>query len=111
MKRTNILLIVLFLISGLANLSFAETAQAKNIKKIEANTEVIKGKVVSIDAVKGEMVVNEFKTGTERSITINPKIFPALKVGENVIVTFKEGANVASSVKKIIKKAPLTKNN
>ena len=109
MKKITIILFVLFLMCGMATLSFAQATQATGAKKAEVSVEVIRGKITSVDIAKNEIVVKENKTGTEKTIIVDPKVISSLKTGEDVKVTLKEGTSIASSVKKIIKKATSTK--
>ena len=59
MKKLIIILFGLFLISGIATLSFAQSTQTTSAKKTEAITETVRGKIVSVDAVKNTIVVKE----------------------------------------------------
>ena len=108
MKKIIVIFAALFLICGMAALSFAQTAQAPAAKKAEVKPEIIRGKITSIDTTKNEIVVKE-KSGAEKTISVDPAIISTLKAGENVKVTLKAGSNVAQTVKKIVKKTNSTK--
>ena len=97
MKKIMVILVALSLICGVTILS----AQAADTAKAKVNTEMVKGKIVSIDAAKNEMVVKENKTGTEKTIAVDPKVISSLAAGEEVKVTLKAGSNVAEKIKKI----------
>ena len=109
MKKITVILVMLLLICAMSTLSFAQTSRATATKKVEVKTEVIKGKITSIDIVKNEIVVKENKTGTEKTIAVGPTVISSLKIDEEVKVTLKAGSNVAASVKKLIKKTTSTK--
>ncbi len=97
MRKLAVLLVAL-----LSLYMVAGTVSAKTMKA-EANpgTELVKGKIASIDAVKNEIVVKERKTNTEKTIAVDPSIVPTLKVGDMVKTEIKTGSNVADSVKVI----------
>jgi len=103
MKKITVILVALLLICGMTTLNFAQTSQATGAKKAKVSTEVIRGKIISIDTVKNEIVVKENKTGTEKTIAVDPTVISSLKTDENVKVTLKAGSNVAEKVKEIIK--------
>ena len=103
MKKISVILVVLLLVCAVATLSFAQPPQATGAKKAEAATEIVRGKIISIDTVKNEIVVKENKTGTEKTIAVDPAVISSLKTDENVKVTLKAGNNVAEKVKEIIK--------
>jgi uncharacterized protein HemX len=104
MKKIVNILVVLFLICGMAVVSFAQTQQAAVTKKVEAKAGFITGKIIAIDTAKNAIVVKEDKTGIEKTITVEAKAISSFKVNERVKVSFKEGSDIAASVKKIIKK-------
>lgn len=101
MKKINFILMALVLVCGITALSFAQTAPATTAKKAEANTEIVRGKITSIDTTKNEIVIKE-KSGTDKTISVDPAIISTLKVDENVKVTLKAGTNVAEKVKEIV---------
>ncbi len=109
MKKLIIILFGLFLISGIATLSFAQSTQTTSAKKTEAITETVRGKIVSVDAVKNTIVVKESKTGIEKTIAVDAKAISNLKDNELVKVTLKEGSDTAVSVKEIVKKTASVK--
>lgn len=79
-------------------------AQGKEHKKTEANLEITRGTVMSLDAVKKEIVVKDEK-GTEKTFTVSEKALAGLKVADKVRVKTKIGSSVAESVK-VIKPEP-----
>lgn len=109
MKKITVILVALLLICAMSPLSFAQTSQGRGVKKAAVNTEVIRGKIISIDTAKNEIVVKENKTGTEKTIVVDPTVISSLKVDEDVKVTLKARSNVAEKVKKIAKKTASTK--
>jgi hypothetical protein len=111
MKKITVILVVLLLICAMSTLSFAQTSQAKGAKKAEVSTEVVRGKIISIDKTKNEIVVKENKTGTEKTIAVDPKLISSLKANEEVRVTLKAGSNIAEKVKKITKHAASTQKS
>jgi hypothetical protein len=108
MKRLIVVLFVLFLVGGMAALSFAQATQVAAAKKAEVKTEVIMGKIISIDTVKNEVVIKENKTATEKTIVVDAKVISLLKTDEAVKVSLKEGTNIALSIKKLVKKTTST---
>ena len=103
MKKITVILVALLLICAMSPLSFAQTSQGRGVKKAAVNTEIIRGKIISINTAKNEIVVKENKTGTEKTIAVDPAVIPSLKTDENVKVTLRAGSNVAEKVKEIIK--------
>ena len=111
MKKITVILVVLLLICAMSTLSFAQTPQSTVAKKAAVNTEIIRGKIISIDTTKNEIVVKENKTGKEKTIAVDPKVISSLKVGENVKVTLKAESNIAEKVREIIKPVAPTKKS
>jgi hypothetical protein len=109
MKKITVILLALLLICTMSKLSFAQKSQTTGAKKAAVNTEIIRGKIISIDTTKNEIVVRENKTGTEKTITVDPKVIASLKTDEDVKVMLKAGSNVAEQVKKLVKKTASTK--
>jgi hypothetical protein len=109
MKKITIILFVLLLMCTTARSSFAQVPHAAGAKKAKANTETIRGKVISVDTANNAIVVKENKTGVEKKITVDSTVISSLKVNEELKVTVKEGSNIATSVKEIVKKASSTK--
>lgn len=109
MRKMINILVVLFLMCGMAEVSFAQTTNTVNATKSAVNTEIIKGTITSIDAAKSEIVVKANKTCVENTITVDSKAVSSLKIGEEVKVTLNKGSNLAVSLKKIVKKTTPTK--
>ncbi len=109
MKKITVILGALLLMCAMSTLNLAQAAQATGVKKAAVNTEIIRGKIISIDTAKNEIVVKENKTGAEKTIAVDPTVISSLKVDEDVKVTLKAGSNVAERVKKIVKKTTSTK--
>jgi len=104
MRKGIILLVSLLLLCSFSTISFAKSAGGKAAKETKSNTEIIKGKIVSIDTAKNEITINVKKTGAEKTFSVDPKTISSLKIGEELKVTFKSGTDIAESVKKIAKK-------
>ena len=111
MKRITAVLIALLLMCGMTILSFAQASQATGAKKVEVSTETIRGKIISVDTAKNEIVVKENKTGTEKTIVVDSIIISSLKANEMVKVTLKSGSNVAEKVKDITPPVAVTKKS
>jgi hypothetical protein len=109
MKKNTIILFALFLICGTTILSFAQASQVTVAKTVKIKTEVIKGKIIAIDLAKNTIVLKEPKAGIEKTITIDSKIIRSLRENEEVKVLVKEGSDIATSVKEILKKTKSTK--
>jgi len=101
MKKITVILIALIFLCGMSALSFAQTVHTG--KKPEVKTEVIKGKIVSIDTAKNEIVVKDNKAGIDKTIAVDPKAIASLKTDEEVKIRVKEGSNIAESVREIVK--------
>ncbi len=110
MKKITVILVALIFLCGLGTFSFAQTAQGKTDKKAEAKTELIRGKIISIDTTKNEIVVKDNKAGVEKTIAVDPRVIASLKTGEEVRIRVKEGSNIAESVREVVKTAAPTKN-
>ena len=108
MRKITIILLALFFVSGILAVSFAASTQGAPAKPAEAKNDIFRGKIVSLDTSKNEIVVKD-KTGVEKAIAVAPKDIANLKMDDMVKVTFKEGSNVALGVKKIIKKPGMNK--
>lgn len=111
MRKAIVLLISLLFLCSFSTLSFAQKAQGKTAKRAESNIEIIRGKAISIDAAKNEVVIKDEKTGAERIISVTPKIISSLKTDEEVKVTVKSGTSTAESVKEITKKKTTVKKH
>ena len=101
MKIAAILLVALMSFSMILGTVFAADTKAPAADTAKAGTEIIKGKITSIDTVKNVIVVKEKATKTERTIAVDPKVIATLKVGDIVKIESKTGSNVADSVKVI----------
>jgi Na+-translocating ferredoxin:NAD+ oxidoreductase RNF subunit RnfB len=64
-----------------------------------SKADVIKGKIVSVDNSKNEIVIKDNKTGTEKTISVNPNDISSLKTNEEVRVKLASGTNKAESIK------------
>jgi hypothetical protein len=109
MKKITVILLTFVFVCGLSAISFAQTAPGKTETKPTVKSEYVRGKIVSIDTTKNEIVVKNNKSQVEKTIAVDPKDIPSLKVDENVKIKVKEGSNVAESIKEIIKSASTTK--
>jgi hypothetical protein len=107
MRKATTILSALIFVCGLTVISFAQAASGKTETKPAVKSEVVKGKIVSIDTAKDQIVVKSSKTGIEKTITVDPKEITSLKTDENVRIKVKGGSNVAESIKEVVK-APAT---
>jgi len=98
MKKALVSLAVLITFIGLTTFCFAQQTKTTGSK-----AEVFKGKIVSIDSGKNEVVVKAHKAG-ERTIVVDPTVISSLKVDEEVKITLKPGSNIAETVVKIAQK-------
>jgi hypothetical protein len=98
MKKIFAVVLALVFVSGVAVPCFA---QAVSHKKAEVVLEVVRGKIVSLDVAKKEVVVKEEKSGLDKTFTVSEKAISALKVGDNVKIKIKPGNTAAESVKVI----------
>ena len=111
MRKITVILVALLFLCGISALGFAKIAHAPSTKKAQVKTEVIKGKIISIDTAKNEIVIKNNKTGTEKAIAVDPKVISSLKTDEEVKVTLKAGSNIAEHVKKLVKTTTSTKKS
>lgn len=111
MRKTVVLLVSLLFLCSLSTLSFAQKAQGKTAKKAESNVEIIRGKIISIDAVNNAILIRDEKTGTERTISASPQMISSLKTDEEVKIKVKLGTSTAESIKKIIRKKTTAKKH
>ncbi|MCX5707882.1 MAG: hypothetical protein NTY14_02735 [Candidatus Omnitrophica bacterium] len=127
MRKIVSILVILFLISGITAMSFAQTTNTTSVTKsevkaevkpevkaevkAEVKTEVIKGKIISINTAKNEIVVKISKTDTEKKIIVEPAVISTLKVKQEVSITLKAGSNVAEKVKVIPSATAATKKS
>ena len=112
MKKLTIIFLALLLISQGAPLGFAENPKTKGTEKTQISTEIVRGKIVSIDTTKFEIVIRENKTGNEKTIVVDQVVLPTLQKNDEIKATLKPGSNVAEKIKKIIKPvSPTTKKN
>ncbi len=72
--------------------------------KAWAKNEMTKGKIVSIDAVKNEIVIKQDASGSDKTFKVEPGEIALLKVGETVKIKTRPGSDVAQSVKLIAAK-------
>ena len=86
---------VLFLVGVVA----CAHAQEKAPAATKSMLETIKGKIVSIDLVKEEVVIKSSKTGMEKKLKASQSDIAALKVGEMVKAKFKPGSSTVDSIK------------
>ena len=86
-------------------------ARAEGVKaeKKAASAEVVKGAIVSIDVAKGEVVIKDEVSGTDKTISVDAKTTGSLQVGERVKAKVTAGTNKAESVKKIKKSSSVKK--
>ncbi|MCX5903053.1 MAG: hypothetical protein NTV89_06170 [Proteobacteria bacterium] len=61
--------------------------------------DIIRGKIISVDASKNEIVVKDFKTGAERTVSVSPGDIAPLKKDAAVKIILEAGTNKAQSVK------------
>jgi hypothetical protein len=61
--------------------------------------DIIRGKIISMDASKNEIVVKDFKTGAERTVSVSPGDIALLKKDAAVKIILEAGTNKAQSVK------------
>lgn len=99
MKRGICIAVISVAFLSLATLSFAQKAAAP--KTAKPNLEVVRGQIVSIDPAKNEIVLKETKTAAERTIAVDAKVIPSLKVGEKVKVKINTENNKTESVQEI----------
>jgi hypothetical protein len=101
MKKTIIAFMALMFVAGLAGAGFAQDKAAKAQSAAAVQAQVIKGKIVSIDAANNQVTVKDVN-GVEKAITVAASDIATLKKDLEVKITLKTGSsNVAASVKVI----------
>ena len=100
-KMTAILMTAAFLALPLT-MSVAQAETAKVEKK--ATHDIIKGVVVSLDATKGEVVIKDEASATDKTVTgVKKEELAELKVGDRVKAKVNAGTAEAVSVAKMKK--------
>ncbi len=99
MRKTIAMVVALLFLLGFTSFTFAQEKKPKATKATQENVEIIKGKVVSVDQVKREIVVKDNKTQADRSFAVSEKAIKVVKVGDEVKVKVKIGGTQAESVK------------
>ena len=103
MRKTISMMIALVLLVVAVPFSFAKEDKApatpKDAAKTQEATEVVIGKVASVDTAKKTIVVTDKKTGTDKTFTVSDKAIATVKAGDKVKVKFKTGSDTAISVK------------
>ncbi|MCX5850538.1 MAG: hypothetical protein NT072_00540 [Deltaproteobacteria bacterium] len=97
MKRATIIVIAILCAVCVAAVGFAQTKAAP--PKAEPAVQVIKGKVLSIDAAKKEVTVKLAPTGKEEIIKVTDKDLALLKVDDEIKATLKAGTNEVIKIK------------
>ena len=90
MKKVFLYVLVLLITFGLTTESFA-------LLKNSADT--YRGTVVSVDSVRGELVVSD--GGTTRTYSVTPAQASSVQRGQQVLVVVKRGSKVANLVQAI----------
>ncbi len=88
---------------SLSTLGFAQKSTPKPTTADQQKLEIFRGQIVSIDTSKNEIVLKNKKTGNEKTITVDAKLIPSLRVGEQVKVKINTQNNKAESVQEIKK--------
>ncbi|MCB9772210.1 MAG: hypothetical protein H6754_06630 [Candidatus Omnitrophica bacterium] len=94
MKKTAIFILALAFVVGLTSPSFAA---------LRKDRDVFRGKLVSVDRSKNEVVVKDH-AGKETRFTVRGAIDTNLVTGGDVVVIYQLGTNVATLVKSPRKK-------
>ena len=90
MKKTLITVLAFAFLLSFATHSFA---------LMRKDIDVMKGSIVSIDSSKNEVVVKN-AAGEQMAFNVTKGVDPSLSNGNDVIVIFKKGTNVAKSVRR-----------
>lgn len=61
--------------------------------------DIVKGPIVAIDVEKGEMTVDDSRSGQRLTYKVAPDVAASYQKGQIVIIRAKEGSDVAQSVK------------
>jgi len=91
-------LFALFLSVAFAGVSLVSFAQTPVTAPKHQFKDAVKGKIISIDEAKKEIVVKSTKTQKERTVTVTDEQLKQVKVGDSVKVTLQAGKNVAESI-------------
>lgn len=106
MKKIIILLITIITATAvcvIAQNKGAQNAQASaqsQVKKSVKKTEVIKGKIASIDTAKGEITIKRWEKSKGRIVKLNVEQMSPLKAGYRVKIEMKD--NIAEKIEVII---------
>lgn len=99
MRKAIAVVIALLFLLGSTSFTFAQEKRHKITKATQENIEIIRGKIVSVDQTKKEIVVKDNKTGVERSFVVSEKAIAVVKAGDEVKVKVKVGSTHAENVK------------
>jgi hypothetical protein len=89
LKKNIIIILILFFLVGIGSFGCSKGPKS----------DVIKGKIVSVDNSKSEIMIKDNKTGAEKTILVNPDDISLLKTNEEVRVKLEPGSNKAESIK------------
>jgi hypothetical protein len=105
MKKTMAMAVALLFLLGFTSFTFAKGSEHKPSKAAEVKTEIIKGKVVSVDTANKAITVTDDKTQQNRTFAVlGEKAIAQIKKvspGDEVRVRVKSGTDQAMSVKKV----------
>ncbi len=96
MKKWAIVLVVM---------GFIFTTSSSSFAMLRKDREAVKGQVVSIDKAKNEIIIKDFSTGQDRTLSPKRGIGSDVQVGLTVTAVVKRGTNVATSLIVVQKRA------
>lgn len=102
MKKATIIAVILTIcIFGFVPLALAQNAREEESEQSSQEYDMVRGRVVSIDSKKNEIVIKEDLTQENRVIIAGEQIPSNIKIGTHVKIKLKKGTNEAFYVKRI----------
>ena len=83
---------------ALVVMGFIFTSSSSSFAMMRRDREAVKGQVVSIDKTKNEVVIKDFSSGLDRTLSPKRGIGADVQVGATVTAVVKRGTNIATSL-------------
>ena len=111
MKKIMIILLTIISLFGFTNLIFSqeevnpkddsEYVSEGNTEDAQEKFELIRGRIISIDKEKNEIVVDEDQTHVQKTIEVPAERIQYLQIDDHVKIRVKPGDNKAEEIHKI----------
>lgn len=114
MKSTTIILLTTISLFGFMGLSFSQQDQGQlspqdsshqlsdsDTGNTQENLEFIRGRIISINVKKNEIVIEQDQTHDKRTFVVSAERIPYFKIDDHVKIWVKPGENTAQDIQKI----------